>query len=68
MLLKTGDAAAAERVFREDLNQNPRNPRSLFGLAEALKRQNRLYEAGIVETQFQDEWRGADIQRRVDDL
>jgi tetratricopeptide (TPR) repeat protein len=68
MLLKTGDAAAAERVFREDLTQNPRNPRSLFGLAEALRRQNRLYEAGVVAIQFQDEWRGADIQLRVDDL
>lgn len=68
MLLKTGDAAAAERVFREDLSQNPRNPRSLFGLAEALRRQNRLYEAGVVAIQFQDEWRGADIQLRVDDL
>jgi tetratricopeptide (TPR) repeat protein len=68
MLLKSGDAPAAERVFREDLHRNPRNPRSLFGLAEALRRQNRQYEAGVAEKQFREEWRGADIQLRVDDL
>ena len=36
-LLMNGDAAGAEKVFREDLDRNPRNPRSLFGLQQALK-------------------------------
>src|SRR4029077_11643410 len=31
-LLQNGDALGAERVFRDDLARNPRNPRSLFGL------------------------------------
>src|SRR3984893_17779312 len=31
-LLLNGDAAGAEKVFREDLDRNPRNPRSLWGL------------------------------------
>src|SRR6476620_7552569 len=31
-LLMAGKATEAEKVFREDLNQNERNPRSLFGL------------------------------------
>ena len=31
-LLMNGDAAGAEKVFREDLDRHPRNPRSLFGL------------------------------------
>ncbi len=35
-LLISGDAAGAEKVFREDLERNPRNPRSLFGLHQAL--------------------------------
>jgi hypothetical protein len=34
-------AAGAEEVFRKDLEFNPRNPRSLFGLHEPFMRQNR---------------------------
>ena len=68
MLLQSGDAKAAEQVFREDLERNPRNPRSLFGLAEALTRQNRAYEASWVKQQFDTAWRGADVTLRVEDL
>jgi tetratricopeptide (TPR) repeat protein len=39
-LLKSGDAAGAETVFREDLKKNPNNPRSLLGLAQSLKARN----------------------------
>ena len=35
-LLMSGDAAGAEKVFREDLDRNPRNPRSLCGAAPVL--------------------------------
>ena len=68
LLLQAGDAKAAEQVFRDDLQQNPRNPRSLFGLAEALTRQNRDYEASWVKQQFQSAWRGADLELKVKDL
>lgn len=68
MLLRTGDAKAAEQVFREDLERNPRNPRSLFGLAEALKQQKRDYEAEWVREQFNTAWQGADIELHVEDL
>jgi len=68
MLLQSGDAKAAEQVFREDLERNPRNPRSLFGLAEALTRQNRAYEASWVKQQFDTAWRGADVTLKVEDL
>ena len=68
MLLQSGDAKAAEQVFRDDLEQNPRNPRSLFGLAEALTRQNRDYEASWVKQQFQSAWQGADVELKVEDL
>ena len=68
MLLRAGDAKAAEAVFREDLVQNPRNPRSLFGLAEALKRQQRDYEASWIRQELEKTWQGADVELRVDDL
>jgi Flp pilus assembly protein TadD len=68
MLLQTGDLKGAEQVFRDDLDKNPRNPRSLFGLAEALMRQKRDYEASWVKQQFQTAWQGADIELKVEDL
>ena len=68
MLLQAGDAKAAEQVFRDDLEQNPRNPRSLFGLAEALRRQQRDYEASWIKQQFQSAWQGADVELKVEDL
>ena len=68
LLLQNGDAKAAEAVFRRDLEMNPRNPRSLFGLHEALTRQNRTYEAEWVKQQLDTAWQGADTQLRVEDL
>jgi tetratricopeptide (TPR) repeat protein len=67
-LLLNGDAAGAEKVFREDLNQNPRNPRSLFGLLEALKAQGKDYDAGFVEKQFEASWKGETSSLKMDDL
>jgi tetratricopeptide (TPR) repeat protein len=68
MLLQSGDAKGAEQVFRNDLAQNPRNPRSLFGLAEALTRQNRAYDASWVQQEFEAAWQGADVEVKVADL
>lgn len=68
MLLQSGDAKGAETVFRADLEQNPRNPRSLFGLAEALRRQNRDYEADWVKQELDAAWKGADVDLKVEDL
>jgi tetratricopeptide (TPR) repeat protein len=65
-LLLNGDAAGAEKVFRADLDRNPRNPRSLFGLQQALKAQNKNYDAGFVEVQFRDSWKGGEV--KVEDL
>ncbi len=41
LLLRAGRFAEAEAVFRENLKQHPRNPRSLFGLIEAVKAQQK---------------------------
>jgi hypothetical protein len=67
VLLKIGDYAGAEEVFRADLERNLRNPRSLFGLEEALKAQDRTYDAGFVRKQFDANWKGT-ARPTVDDL
>ena len=66
VLMMSGDSKGAEQVFREDLVLNPRNPRSLFGLHEALKAQDRSYDAGFVEKQFRSSWKGGAM--RIEDL
>jgi tetratricopeptide (TPR) repeat protein len=68
VLLLYGNAGEAEKVFREDLDRNPRNPRSLFGLAEALRAQNRAYDAQFVDKQFQSNWKSTEIKLKVVDL
>ncbi len=68
VLLMGGDAAGAEKVFREDLDRHPRNPRSLFGLEEALKAQKRDYDAGFVQKRFEASWKGGPAKLKVDDL
>jgi len=57
-LLMNGDQAGAEQVFRDDLERNPRNPRSLFGLEQALKAQGRAYDATFIRKQFDASWKG----------
>jgi tetratricopeptide (TPR) repeat protein len=68
VLLMTGDNAAAEKVFRDDLARNPRNPRSLFGLEQALKAQGKTYDAGFIRRQFEASWKGPASGLKLDDL
>jgi hypothetical protein len=67
-LLLTGDAAGSEKVFRADLDRNPRNPRSLWGLHQALLQQKRDYDAGFVQKQFETSWKGGAQALKLDDL
>jgi hypothetical protein len=67
-LLEGGQAQAAENVFRADLEQNPRNARSLFGLHTALKAQGRTYDADMVQHQFQEAWKHADMKLTLAEL
>jgi tetratricopeptide (TPR) repeat protein len=67
-MLMSGDASGAEKVFREDLGRNPRNPRSLFGLHQALMQQNREYDAGFVQKQFEASWKGGAQALKLADL
>ncbi len=68
VLLMQGDVVGAEKVFREDLDRNPRNPRSLWGLRQALLQQKREYDAGFVQKQFEASWKGASRTLKLDDL
>ncbi len=68
LLLMTGDAAGAEKVFREDLDRNLRNPRSLWGLHQALMQQKHEYDAGFVQKQFEGAWKGEAQGLKLDDL
>jgi tetratricopeptide (TPR) repeat protein len=52
-----GQIDEAERVFREDLQRNPRNPRSLFGLLQVLRSSGRSYDAGFVQVQLDGAWK-----------
>jgi len=66
VLLMNGDNAGAEEVFRDDLDRNPRNPRSLFGLHQSLKAQGKDYDAGYVQKQFEAAWKGTPL--KLEDL
>ncbi|HVP44169.1 MAG TPA: hypothetical protein VMS96_12110, partial [Terriglobales bacterium] len=60
VLLQAGQAAESEKVFRQDLEQHPRNPRSLFGLMHALKAQGREEDAAAVSRQFKANWKSGE--------
>jgi len=68
VLLLSGDAKGAEQVFREDLAKNLRNPRSLFGLHQSLKTQDRNSDAWFVEQEFRKSWKGGAAELKVEDL
>jgi tetratricopeptide (TPR) repeat protein len=68
VFLAAGQATEAEQVFREDLVRNPRNPRSLFGLMQSLKAEQKEADAAWVERQFKTAWKGADTKLQISDL
>ncbi|MBK7146452.1 MAG: tetratricopeptide repeat protein [Xanthomonadales bacterium] len=61
MLLAAGDAKSAEATYREELQRNPENGWSLFGLAQSLRAQQRGAEAAEVQRRFDAAWQHADI-------
>ena len=60
-LLKAGQNAEAEKVYREDLRRFPENGWSLFGLAQALQAQRKRTEAAAVEARFRRAWASTDV-------
>lgn len=67
-LLRGGDAAQAETVFRRDLQINPRNARSLYGLMEALKIQGKAASLPWVQKEFAEAWKYAPASLSPSDL
>ena len=57
LLLATNQSAEAERVFRADLERNPRDARGLAGLRDCLRMQGRNYEAEQIDQQFHAAWK-----------
>jgi len=66
-LLRIGDAKQAEAVFRADLDRNPRNGRSLFGLWKSLEAQGRDVDAMWVKAEFERAWKRAQVTLRMED-
>jgi hypothetical protein len=68
VLFLDGRASDAEAVFRQELQQHASNPRALFGLAECLHAQGKASEESAVRKQFEEGWKHADIELRMEDL
>jgi Flp pilus assembly protein TadD len=66
-LLRSGDAPGAEKVFREDLAHNPRNPRSLFGLSKSLEAE-KSPDAEWVKSSFDAAWKGKPGELRLENF
>lgn len=65
-LLERGRATEAEQEFRADLAEFPRNGWSLFGLAAALRAQQRDDAAAMVEREFAAAWAKSDVTLRLE--
>ena len=59
--LNAGNFAAAEAVYRRDLEQYPRNGWSLYGLSVALQGQGKSSEASSVRAKFENIWSRSDV-------
>jgi tetratricopeptide (TPR) repeat protein len=67
-LLLNGQADRAEAVFRADLEQYPRNPRSLFGLLRTLEVQKKNANGEEVRREFDAAWKNAELPLELGDL
>ena len=60
-LLASDRVAEAQAVFERDLEQYPMNGWSMFGLAEALRRQGDVAGAEKITARFETVWQFADV-------
>ncbi len=67
-LLRAGRFKEAEVAFRADLERNPRNGRSLFGVWKSLDAQKKRAEAEAARKEFEAAWKNADVTLQVGDL
>jgi tetratricopeptide (TPR) repeat protein len=62
VLLQAGRPVEAESVYWDDLKRHPKNGWALFGLAQALRAQNKTDEAKRIDADFKKAWADADVQ------
>ncbi|MFQ5777881.1 MAG: hypothetical protein ACE5IP_07730 [Terriglobia bacterium] len=62
VLLQAGRAREAEVVYWQDLEGNPDNGWSLFGLLESLRAQGKMDQAAEIEKRFEKAWARADVK------
>ncbi|MDQ3012436.1 MAG: hypothetical protein M3X11_17215, partial [Acidobacteriota bacterium] len=67
-LLISGKSIEAEKVFRKDLEDNPHNGRSLFGLVYSLKKQGQARAAETAQREFETAWKNATTKLKIEDL
>ena len=60
-----GRFAEAETVFWEDLKRNPENGWSLRGVIEALRAQNKMEQAAVVEARLKKAWARSDVRAKL---
>jgi tetratricopeptide (TPR) repeat protein len=68
VLLRAGQPDNAEQVFRDDLKQNPKNPRSLFGLWKTLEAEKKLDQAEVARRSYEAAWKGGANTLRIEDF
>ncbi|MFC4721301.1 tetratricopeptide repeat protein [Geojedonia litorea] len=62
ILMKAKKYAAAEKVYKEDLEDLRQNGWSLMGLYQSLKAQGKLIEAEKIKTEFETAWQESDVE------
>lgn len=67
-LLRAGDAAGAEAVFREELARHPNSGRALWGLSRALSAEGKNAESARMQKQFEQAWKYADVRLRMEEM
>jgi len=60
--LEAGKPADAQQSYEEDLKKWPNNGWSLFGLAQALRAQDKMEAATVAESRFKSAWQRADVK------
>ena len=61
ILLEAGSTSRSRDGLWEDLRRNRKNGWALFGLLQALRAQQKVDEAAIIEARFSKAWARADV-------
>jgi predicted Zn-dependent protease len=66
VFLDAGQATRAEQLYREDLRQYPENGWSLYGLAQALRKEGKIAQSISTELRYRKAWAKADAKAMVE--